>query len=422
MVYLWPAALLPYAQFPDATPASPWAFTRVAAALVVAAGSCAGGLAGLGEPLGRHRSLYAFALAHLVFGGLFIVQWVAIFDVILPPLVGWAALLVGAVLLYVAITGPSTAPIRRSFALIGHGDADAPRSMMVDVKSGAMDALRSQYEEHIQQAARQEERTRLARDLHDAVKQQLFVIQTAAATIEARFDTDASGAKGALGQVRRAAREALTEMDAMIEQLQAAPVETTGLVEALKRQCEALKFRTGADVNLVIGELPPNNVLPPGTQQSLFRGTQEALANVGRHARAKHVTVSLGTKHRHLELTINDDGVGFDPMRAPKGMGLDNMTARAGVLNGSLMLNSAPGRGTNVRFSIPFLLGSPREYGMKAFAWAAVVSVGIWYFTPRGLSEQPWALGVVVIAIIATARYLIAYARARRSAGAIASW
>ena len=422
LVYSWPAALLPDARFPDATPASPWAFTRVAAALVVAAGSCAAGLAGLAEPLGRHRSLYAFALAHLVLGGLFLVQWVAILDVILPPVVGWAPLLAGAVLLYVAITGPSTVPIRRSFALIGRGDADAPRSVIVDVKSDAMDALRSQYEEHIQQAARQEERTRLARDLHDAVKQQLFVIQTAAATIEARFDADASGAKGALEQVRRAAREAMTEMDAMIEQLQAAPVETTGLVEALKRQCEALEFRTGADVNLVIGEMPPNNVLPPGTQQSLFRGAQEALANVGRHARAEHVTVSLETKNRRLELTINDDGAGFDPMAAPKGMGLDNMTARAAVLNGSFMLNSAPGRGTAVRFSIPFLLGSPREYGMKALAWAALLCLGIWYFALRGLSERPWALGVAVIASIATSRYVIAYARARGSAGAIASW
>lgn len=232
LVCSWPAALLPDGRFPDATPAAPWAFTRVAAALVVAAGSCAAGLAGLAEPLARHRSLYAFALAHLVFGGLFIMQWVAIFEAILPLLVGWAPVLVGTVLLYVAITGPATRPIRRSLALIGRGDADAPRSMLVDVESGAMDALRSQYEEHIQQAARQEERTRLARDLHDAVKQQVFVIQTAAATIEARFESDATGAKGALEQVRRAAREAMTEMDAMIEQLQAAPVEANRAARA----------------------------------------------------------------------------------------------------------------------------------------------------------------------------------------------
>lgn len=422
LAYSWPAALLPHARFSEATPASPWALTRVAAALVVAAGACAAVLAAIADPLARRQALYAFALAHLTFGALFFAQWVAIFEVFGPPVVGWAPLLAGAVLLYVAITGPSTLSMRRSFALAGAGEAAAPRSMLVDVKPGGIDALRSQYEEHIQQAARQEERTRLARDLHDAVKQQLFVIQTAAATVEARFDADAPGAKEALEQVRRAAREAMTEMDAMIEQLQAAPVENTGLVEALKRQCEALQFRTGAQVNVVVGELPPGNLLPPGAQQSLFRGAQEALANVGRHARAQEVSVTLGTKGRRLELTIDDDGVGFDPVTAPRGMGLDNMAARAGVLNGSFMLNSAPGRGTTVRFSIPFVLGSLREYGMKAAAWAAVLSAGIWYFTTRGVAAHPWVLGVAAIAAIATARYAVAFVRARRNAGALASW
>jgi signal transduction histidine kinase len=396
--------------------------TRVAVALVVAAGSCAAGLAALTDPLGRHRALHTFALAHLVFGVLFLMQWVAILELMLPPVVGWGPLLAGVALMYAATTGSSAAPIRRLLALAGSGDAGAPRGVLVDVKAATMDALRSQYEEHIQQAARQEERTRLARDLHDAVKQQLFVIQTGAATIDARFDGDASGAREALQHVRRAAREALTEMDAMIEQLQAAPVETTGLVESLRRQCEALAYRTGADVELRIGNLPKNNVLQPGTQLGLFRGAQEALANVGRHARAKHVTVSLGVEGRRLELTVEDDGAGFDPITAPKGMGLDNMTARAAVLNGSFMLTSAPGRGTTVRFSVRFSSDSPREYVAKASAWAAVLAAGIWYFTLRGLGEHPWALGIAVIAGVATSRYVLAYARARRSAGGTAAW
>jgi signal transduction histidine kinase len=83
-------------------------------------------------------------------------------------------------------------------------------------------SLRLQYEEQIREAARQEERVRLARDLHDAVKQQLFAIQAAAATVEARFDTDAAGARQALEQVRSSSREALTEMEVMLDQLQAA--------------------------------------------------------------------------------------------------------------------------------------------------------------------------------------------------------
>jgi signal transduction histidine kinase len=370
----WPAALLPDARFPQPTPLAPWAFTRVAAALVVAAGCCAAGLAGLREPVGRRRALFAFAFSHLAFGGLFYGQWFAIFDAVLPPLVGWAPLLIGGVLLYVAVTGPSGTRFRRLFVLGRHDDPPERQRVMVDIRSEAMDDLRSQYEEHIQQAARQEERTRLARDLHDAVKQQLFVVQTAAATVETRFEADPAGARAALEQVRTAAREAMTEMEAMIDQLQSTPVENTGLVDALKRQGEALGLRTGADVKLEVGDLPDSTLLPPGTQQAMFRGAQEALANIGRHARASHVTVTIGTVNQALELTIKDDGVGFDPLAPRTGMGVRNMTARAGVLGASFMLTSAPGAGTLVRFSVPCITRPSRTYGIKALMWAAVLS------------------------------------------------
>ena len=274
---------------------------------------CAAGLGGIAEPLARRRALFTFAVTHLVFGVLFFAEWHALLDGLVSPVVGWAPLLAGTVLLYVAINGPGSPSMRRLLASFGPEAYVPPGVLRVAVKSEAMDALRSRYEEHIQQTVRQEERTRLARDLHDAVKQQLFVIQTAAATVAERFDADAPGAKAALEQVRTATREATTEMDAMIEQLQATPLENTGLVEALKRQCDALTFRTGAEVNVAIGDLPASHLLPPGTQQSLFRGAQEALANIGRHARAAHVAVSLAAKGRQLELTITDDGVGFDP-------------------------------------------------------------------------------------------------------------
>ena len=117
----------------------------------------------------------------------------------------------------------------------------------------AIGRLRSAYEEQIRQAARQEERARLARDLHDAVKQQLFVIQTAGATAQARLSTDIDGARAAVDQVRAAAREAMTEMEVMLDQLQGAPIENAGLLAFLKKHCEALGFRTGAEVTFDAG-------------------------------------------------------------------------------------------------------------------------------------------------------------------------
>ena len=153
----------------------------------------------------------------------------------------------------------------------------------------------------------------VARDLHDAVKQQLFAIQTSAATAQARLTSDTDGVTSALEQVRTSTRDAMTEMEAMIDQLQSAPMENTGLVAALRQHSEALGLRTGAEVTFEAGTLPPSDALPPGTQQALFRAAQEAFANIARHARATHVHVRLRLVGDNFELTIRDDGAGFDP-------------------------------------------------------------------------------------------------------------
>jgi len=329
-----------------------------------------------------------------------------------PLVVSWG-FIAGPVLLYAAITAPTMILVRRRFTLLGPHEQSPQRGLMVDRKLEPVGTLRSAYEEQIRLAARQEERARLARDLHDAVKQQLFVIQTAAATVEARLDSDAQGAKDAAGQIRTAAREAVVEMQALIEQLQATPMENVGLVDALKKQCEALGFRTGADVNLEIGELPPSASLLPGSQLALFRAAQEALANIGRHARARHVAVKLGTAGDRLELFIRDDGVGFEPGEARGGMGLRNMTARAGEMGGSFTLHSSPGAGTSIQISVPCYPSSPTEYGRKALAWAAflAVSAAYWMLTDRG--PYPWHIAWAGIVGIIVARYAVAYFRLR---------
>jgi signal transduction histidine kinase len=389
---------------------------RAAAAVIVGAGVCAAGFARIDHPIARRRTLMHFAIAHVVFGLLWLIQQSAIFA--FPPMVvfvgylpstGWAPLMVGAVLLYAAVTAPAAMPMRR---LATHDLLSA-----ADVER--VDALRSQYEEQIRQAARQEERARLARDLHDAVKQQLFVIQTSAATVETRFDTDVQGAKAAVEQIRTAARDALVEMQVLIEQLQASPRENVGLVEALKKQCEALQFRSGAEVKLTVGQLPPSEALPPGSQQAIFRAAQEGLANVGRHARARHVEVTLETIGDRLELAIRDDGAGFDTGEGRSGMGIRNIASRAGEVGGSFALHSRPGAGTTVRFSVPRLTASTRDYGRMALAWAVVLTVMVAFSAWRhgivgGVANRPLSLMAIAIVSILVARYAAAYYRLRR--------
>ena len=215
--------------------------------------------------------------------------------------------------------------------------------------------IHEQWRQRIRATAAQEERNRLARDLHDSIKQQLFAIQMAIATTEARWDDDPAGAREALGGVRTAAREGLAEMRALLQELQPQALATAGLVEALREQCEALGYRTGARIEFVPGVPIPGEKLPPQAQEVLFRMAQEALSNVARHARAESVRVALGLEGDAAVLRVEDDGQGFDPRRPPAGLGLRNLEARAASLQGELRIRSAPGSGTAIRVRIPLL-------------------------------------------------------------------
>jgi signal transduction histidine kinase len=136
--------------------------------------------------------------------------------------------------------------------------------------------LRQNLVRGVQDTAAQQERNRLARDLHDSIKQQIFSIQMSAAAAQARWTHDPDGARSAIDDVRRSAQEAMVEMNALLQQLAPAPLEKVGLVQALRDQCEALGYRAGVKVTMEVGDLPDDDRLPAGTQQSVFRMAQEA--------------------------------------------------------------------------------------------------------------------------------------------------
>ncbi len=156
--------------------------------------------------------------------------------------------------------------------------------------------LRQNLLHQASESATQQERNRLGRELHDSIKQQIFSISMGAAAVQVRWETDPQGAREALGDVRRSAQEVMVEMNALLQQLAPAPLEKVGLVQALRDQCEALGYRTGAEVITAFGTLPDDDLLPPGGQESLFRVVQEALSNIARHARAGHVYLYLGQR------------------------------------------------------------------------------------------------------------------------------
>jgi signal transduction histidine kinase len=407
-------------------PPVPWgraSMGRIGASIAVSLGICALACRPRPQDTNGSAALVRFALAHLAFGVLFYVQWTAIWDRVLPSALAWTPLATGLVLLVLA--GESERG-RRGWSIRMFGAKGPPADTVVFRDRPPMQ-LRTQYEEQIRQTARQEERARLARELHDAVKQQLFAIQTAAATVETRFDADATGAKVALSQVRASAREALIEMEVMLDQLQAAPLSVAGLVESLKRACDALAFRIDAEVTFKAGDLPSDLALRPGAHQALLRFAQEALANVARHARAAHVRVRFGldqtwtppgSDRRRFLLSISDDGHGFEVQDAlPRGMGLRSMAARAAEAGGTFEVTSQPAKGTTVALLIENDVPSRRQYLIYAGASLAVIPVVIALLIGRPahpLTPDAWlSVVVLVVAAINSIRYIIAAYRVR---------
>ena len=220
---------------------------------------------------------------------------------------------------------------------------------------------RDQLLQQVSKTAAQEERNRLARDLHDSIKQQLFSIVVNAAAARARWEHDPAGARKAVDEIERTALEAQVEMQALLQQLRPSALENVGLVESLRMQCEALGYRTGAEVTVELGDLPPDELLPVGAQEMIFRIVQEGFTNIARHARASHAWLSLRRQRDALLVEIGDDGQGFDLTQANGcpdtygGMGLSNVRERVRDLGGILSVWSLQGKGTTLHLCIPLV-------------------------------------------------------------------
>jgi PAS domain S-box-containing protein len=202
--------------------------------------------------------------------------------------------------------------------------------------------------------AHEDERRRLARELHDDLTQRL-----------ARLAIDAGGLeqRGRDGTVVKSIREELVRLSddvhAMSYRLHPSVLDDLGLVEALKTECDRVARRGSLRVEVDANGVP--TALPADASLCLFRVAQEALSNASRHAGASAVTVLLTPRDSGLELAVRDDGSGFDP-DGPRGrasLGLASMRERVRLLNGRFDIESAPGRGTRVVAWVPETAATP---------------------------------------------------------------
>ncbi len=206
--------------------------------------------------------------------------------------------------------------------------------------------------------AQEDERQRIARELHDETGQKLTALGMGLAAVETTLSTgDLIRTNGLLRNLREMSDQAITELRNIMANLRPAQLDDLGLAPALRWYLSQHQARyPTTHVQLNIEKLPGR--LPPEHETILFRVVQEALTNIQRHAQATQVSLNLAQNRSSVRLEMIDNGVGFDPKQPPRhepgsGLGLPGMRERVALVNGRLEVDSAPGKGTRIVVELP---------------------------------------------------------------------
>ncbi len=203
----------------------------------------------------------------------------------------------------------------------------------------------------------EEERMRIARDMHDGPAQSMANLVLQAEILERLLDRNPKQLVTELAEFKNSVRNALEETRQLIFDLRPMTLDDLGLVPTLRKFIKEYGDRYGLATRFnVVGQ---ERRLPGNTEGVLFRIIQEALTNVHKHARAKMAEVTMNLQPSRVSVTVKDDGQGFDVARTEanlhknKNLGLLSMRERAELEKGTLEIRSQPGRGTEVKVEIP---------------------------------------------------------------------
>lgn len=198
------------------------------------------------------------------------------------------------------------------------------------------------------EAAIENERNRIARDLHDSVTQTLFAASMIADVLPIMWETKPEMARTRLQELRELSKGALAEMRTLLLELRPAALANAELDQLLQQLAEATIGRYRLPVQLNIpGDI---NELPSDWWVAIYRITQEALNNAGKHANATNLSINMERDGDRFCLVIEDDGCGFDPNQVKGGhFGLSTMRERAESINATLVIESQVDQGTTVR-------------------------------------------------------------------------
>lgn len=219
--------------------------------------------------------------------------------------------------------------------------------------------------------AREEERRRLRRDLHDGLGPQLASMTLTVAAVRELLGHDVGAADLLLQELAGHTQAAITDIRRLVYALRPPALDDLGLVPALLAQADHYN-QAGLQIEIKAPEQLQH--LPAAVEVAAYRIVQEALTNVIRHARAQSCTVCLRLDDALdvLDLEITDDGIGL-PVGGRAGVGLTSMRERAAELGGKCEIESAPGRGTSIRTRLPLRRESVDE-GLQEDVWSTSAS------------------------------------------------
>jgi signal transduction histidine kinase len=198
--------------------------------------------------------------------------------------------------------------------------------------------------------ARQAERARIARELHDSISQDLFSLSLLAAGLRKALRGDRALAPEVAAMERTAAR-AMREMQALLLELRPVALEDAGLVPAVTELCQAYQARLAIKITAELDEV----CMDAAAEHAVLRIITEALGNAARHGRPEAIVVRLGQQDGAVMVEVRDNGRGFDPGAVAErhGMGLSLMRERVTELGGEFLLDAAPGQGAAIVVQLP---------------------------------------------------------------------
>lgn len=205
--------------------------------------------------------------------------------------------------------------------------------------------------------AQEAERRLVALELHDNITQHLCAVLARWAALANKLPARGNAARGEVTKLSQMLGQTVEEVQRIARNLRPSVLDELGLVPAQRATCREFADRTGVSLKLACKPLTAR--LPAEVELALYRILQKSLENVEKHARARHVTVRLAKERGIVQLTIQDDGIGFDPdqplasRKKERDFGLLRMRERATYVGGALKVNSTPGKGTTIIAEVP---------------------------------------------------------------------